>query len=221
VPIEAPLILRVDPQRPDPEPIRTAADSIRSGRIVVFPTRCLYGLGADAANEEAVNRIFHIKQRSPDKPLLILIPHRSWLGNLTEAVPAVAEKLMNAFWPGHITLIFKAGPGVLSCLMGGSGKIGVRLPGHPVARQLVQAVDRPITGTSANLSGSPGCRDIRDLPPALLRQVDLALDAGVLKGGQGSSVVDVSVTPPVILRAGILPAEEIRNVMDSSSPIRC
>jgi L-threonylcarbamoyladenylate synthase len=215
VPIEAPHILRLDPEQPDPVSIQTAAGGIRSGRVIVFPTQCLYGLGVDAENGEAVARIFRIKERPAEKPLLLLIPDRGWLGRLTVEIPAPAEKLMNAFWPGNLTLIFKAGARVSDPLTAGTGKIGIRLPGHPVARKLVQAVGGPITGTSANLSGSPGCRDLRDIPAALLRQVDLALDAGPLRGGVGSTVVDVTVTPPLILRAGIIRPEHIQSAIDS------
>jgi len=211
---EGPPVLRVDPRRPDPEQLQTGAEIIRSGRVIVFPTQCLYGLAADAQNEEAVARIFRIKQRAADKPLLLLIPDRACLEDLiNQALPPAAERLMKAFWPGNLTLLLKAGSGVLPALTAGSGKIGVRLPGHPVALQLVRAVGRPITGTSANISGRPGCRDLKEIPQDLLRRTDLVMDAGPLKGGAGSTVVDLTVTPPAILRAGIVPPEAIQRAI--------
>jgi len=201
-------IIKVDPERPAAAVIKAAA-VVRSGGVIAFPTRCLYGLGADAFNAEAVARIFRIKQRSRRNPILILIDQTSRLEQLASQISPAAGRLMEHFWPGRMTLVFKAREAVPPYLTAGSGKIGIRLPGHPVAAALVQALQTPLTGTSANLSGSPGCRRIEDLEFQIANRLDLILDAGALKGGRGSTVVDVTVDPPKILREGEVSAAEI------------
>jgi len=176
---------------------------------VCFPTRCLYGLGADALDPAAVERVYEIKQRPADMPLLVLISRSAQLSELAERVPLMAQLLMERFWPGRLTLILEARPHLPARLTAGSGKIGIRLAAHPVARALVEAHAKPITGTSANLSGGSGCRQITELDPRIARQVDLILDGGVLKGGVGSTVVDVTEEIPVVIREGEISRPEI------------
>jgi L-threonylcarbamoyladenylate synthase len=189
--------------------VREAADVIQRGGVVGFPTRCLYGLGADALNPDAVNRIFELKQRPAGNPILVLIDHTSQLQPLVKRVPALAFELIDHYWPGKITLVFEAADLLPVNLTAGSGKIGIRMPGHAVARALVNAVKGPITGTSANLSGSPGCFRASHLEPQVARGLDLILDAGDLKGGAGSTVVDVSENEMQILREGEISAQEL------------
>jgi len=117
-----------------------AADAVRAGGVVCFPTRCLYGLGADARNEAALRRIFEIKQRPPDMPLLVLISHSAQMAALAERVPPAAQLLMERFWPGRLTIVLPALPDLPPVLTAGKGKIGIRLAGHPVARALVEAI---------------------------------------------------------------------------------
>jgi L-threonylcarbamoyladenylate synthase len=205
-----PRIIKVEPVNPDPAAIKQAALVIKGGGIIAYPTRCLYGLGADAFNAAAVDRIYTVKQRAAQKPILILIDHPGRLKRLVTRVPGTAANIMQQFWPGRVTLVFEAGEQVAPALTGGSGKIGIRLPGHPVASALVEAVGGPITGTSANLSGRPGCHRISDLAPQIARQLDLILDAGPLAGGRGSTVVDVTgKDQPIVLREGVISARDI------------
>lgn len=203
-------IIKVAPVNPAQEAIKKAATVIKAGGTIAYPTRCLYGLGADPFNAGAVAEIFSIKQRAVQKPILILIDHPKRLERLVTHVPKIAENIMRQFWPGKVTLVFEAGAHVSAGLTGGSGKIGIRLPGHPVAVALVEAVAGPITGTSANLSGRPGCHQIGDLEPGVAHQLDLILDAGPLAGGRGSTVVDVTgADGPVVLREGVISARDI------------
>lgn len=205
-----PKIIKVAPANPAHKAIKKAAAVIKAGGIIAYPTRCLYGLGTDAFDAGAVAGIFSIKQRSVQKPILILIDHPKQLERLVTRVPKIAAKIMRQFWPGQVTLVFEAGTDVSSGLTGGSGKIGIRLPGHPVAAALVEAVAGPITGTSANLSGSPGCHQVSDLEPDLAHRLDLILDAGPLAGGRGSTVVDVTEGDrPIVLREGVISARDI------------
>jgi L-threonylcarbamoyladenylate synthase len=202
-------IRTIDPLAPDPSVILAAADIIRAGGVIVFPTRNLYGLGADAFNADAVVRVFRIKRRPPDNPVSILIRSRADVDGLVAHIPAAARKLMDRFWPGRMTIVFAARPEVPPALTAGTGKIGIRVPQHPAAVALTAALDRPITGTSANLSGMPGVHRISDLPEAIIKNVDLVLDAGDLKIGIGSTVVDVTIDPPQVLREGEVCMQEL------------
>lgn len=209
--------VQVDPRHPADDAIMKAAAAVRSGGVIAFPTRCLYGLGAEAFNNEAVARIFSIKQRSVDNPILILIDRPDRLDQLVSEVSPAAARIMDRFWPGRITLVFKAVGDVPSYLTAGTGKIGIRLPGHPVAAALLRALQTPLTGTSANLSGKPGCRRIEDLEYQIAGKLDLILDAGPLKGGRGSTVVDVTLDPPKVLREGEVSEIEIMKLVDNNN----
>jgi L-threonylcarbamoyladenylate synthase len=207
-------ILSVDPESPDPDAITRAASIIRTGGLVVFPTRSFYGIGALALNAEAVRRVFQVKQRDPDKPLLILIASLADLDALVQSIPETATRLIKAFWPGSLTLVFEATDRLPHNLTGYTKKIGIRLAGHPVASSLTKVVGAPITGTSANLSGHAACSAVVDLEPHLRDQVDLILDAGTLGSGEASTVVDVTSHTPMILREGAIDAAKIRTVLE-------
>lgn len=206
-------IRQVDPLHPEPDVIAEAAKIIERGGIVAFPARCLYGLAADAFNEQAVSRIFEIKQRPADKAILVLIKNREELGRLVKRIPPAAVSIMDHFWPGKITIIFEAGEALPLNLTAGSGKIGVRMAGHPVSAALVKQLKNPITGTSANLSAEKGCRRISEMNPEVASKLDLILDAGTLKGGIGSTIIDVTVDPPRILRQGEVSEKEIFDIL--------
>jgi L-threonylcarbamoyladenylate synthase len=206
-------IRRVDGRQPQDDIIQEAARIICSGGVVVFPTTGLYGLAADAFNPAAVDKVFAVKRRPPDKPILILVSNIGEIWRLVREISPAAERLMTAFWPGKLTLVFKAGAGVLPGLAAGTGNIGIRLPVHPVARCLVRAAGRPITATSANLSSQSACSRITDIDPAVAGAVDLILDAGPLEGGAGSTILDVSRYPPVMLREGAIPKARIFSVL--------
>lgn len=206
-------IRKIDPQKPEAGIIEEAAGVIRRGGVIVFPTRCLYGLGADAMDPDAVERIIRIKQRPPDNPILVLIYAEAQLEMLVENIPPAAVAIMAAFWPGRVTLVFDALDTLPGLLTAQTGKIGVRLPGHPAASALLLEVKGPVTGTSANLSGSPGCSRVADMGPRIVEQADLVLDAGPLQGGVGSTVVDVSEDPPRILREGQVTAGQVMGAL--------
>ena len=206
-------ICQTDPLRPDPGAIAAAAAAIRDGGVVVIPTRHLYGLAVDALNVQAIQRVFAMKRRPAVKPLLILLPSRAKLVDLVDTIPEAARRLMDHFWPGRLTLVFKAADMFPALLTGGTGKIGIRLPAHPVCRSLLALQPHPITATSANLSGEKGCHRIADMPSALTAAADLIVDAGPLPPGAGSTVVDVTAAPPRILREGSLGADRIAAVL--------
>jgi L-threonylcarbamoyladenylate synthase len=205
--------VRIDPADPDPAILRVASQTLKQKGVIVFPTTGLYGLGADALCAEAVQRVFAIKRRPARKPVLVLLSKLGDMDGLVQYVPDYARKLLG-LWPGGITLIFMAGEKVPTSLTGGTGKIGVRLPAHPVARALAEHFGGPITGTSANLSGFPAAASTAELAPDLCRAVDLVLDAGPLAGGPGSTIVDATVWPVVILRQGAVPRQAIDRILN-------
>ncbi len=206
----------VNPRLIRPELIREAAAMIKDGRVVVFPTTGLYGLGADALNPEAVDKVFNIKLRPYQNPILVLIEKRCDLDRLVQKVPPAAVRLMDYFWPGAVTIVFGAKENLPANLTAGTGRIGVRMPGHPVAFELVKAVGGPITGTSANISGQPGCSDILQLAPSIAERVDLILDAGALAGGKGSTVIDVTEHEPRVLREGAVSERDVFVVLNQN-----
>lgn len=203
----------VDPENPDPGVILNAAEIIRGGGVVVFPTRSIYGMAANAFDNAAVDRIFRIKKRPSRKPLLLLIKNRDDLLQLVRHVPPPAQKLMDRFWPGRLTIIMDAVESLPKRLTAGTGRIGIRLTAHPVAKSLIAAVGSPITGTSANLSGKPGCSQVSRLHSAVARKVDMILDAGVLEEGVGSTVVEVTNEEVLMLREGSISSEELREAL--------
>lgn len=207
-------ILSVDPEFPDQDSITRAAALIKTGGLVIFPTSSFYGIGAAALDAEAVGRVFQVKQRDPENPLLILIASLTDLDALVQSIPETATHLMKAFWPGSLTLVFEAADRLPPNLTGYTNKIGIRLAGHPVAISLAKGVGAPITGTSANLSGQAACSAVADLEPRFLDQVDLVVDAGRVGGGKASTVVDVTADPPKILREGAIDAAKIRTVLE-------
>lgn len=207
-----PRIHDISPDHPQPDIIRAAAAVLRDNGIVIMPTRGLYGLGGDAMNPTVVRRIFSIKTRSPEKPLLVLISRTEMLTDIVADISPMATCLMEAFWPGKITLVMNGRKGLPAGLCSDAGRVGVRWVGHPVTAALVDALGSPVTGTSANLSGSDGCADIGAIDNAVTDAVEMVLNAGPLKGGPGSSVVDVTGKTPEILREGAVTASEVMDV---------
>jgi len=211
----APKIRRIDSQDFSLDPIREAAQLIRIGGAVVFPTTGLYGLGTDALRHDAVERVYRIKQRPADKPLSVLVRNRDCLESLVQGVSPAAQRLMDRFWPGGITLLFAASDSLPANLTAGTGKIGVRSPAHPVAVALLNELDAPLTATSANIAGEGGCSRIVDLDPRVRSKADLILDSGPLLGGAGSTVVDTTVEPAAILRKGAVSAADVMAAVDN------
>ncbi|HCY88290.1 MAG TPA: threonylcarbamoyl-AMP synthase, partial [Desulfobacteraceae bacterium] len=192
---------------------KKAGKILAANGVVIFPAQCLYGVAANALDPTAVEKVFRLKQRPMDNPILVLIRNKAALHSLVTDVPPAAEKIMTRFWPGGITLVFNAAPRISPRLTANTGKIGIRLPGHPVAKALTESVDFPITGTSANLSGQPGCMQATELPRAIVDNADLILDAGRVQGGTGSTILDVTCTTVRILRHGAVNEADIRSCL--------
>jgi len=202
------------------EAIGQAAEVIRGGGVVAYPTETVYGLGALALHEAAAEQIYGLKQRQRYKPLSILIEDPSELEGLVQTIPNSARALMARFWPGPLTLLFLVAGHLPSILTGRGGKLGVRVSSHPVARELVRAVGAPITATSANRSGAPSCRTGEEVLGQLGGQLELILDGGLTPGSEGSTIADVTVEPPKIIRVGAIPADEVLRCWRQSAAFR-
>jgi L-threonylcarbamoyladenylate synthase len=193
----------------DSRGIEKASQKILEGGVVAFPTETFYGLGADALELKALRKVFQIKGREENKPLLLLVADRTWLPGLVKKIPPVAEQLIERFWPGPLTLVFEASPNLPSILTAHTGQIGLRISSHPVAQALVQAVGRAITATSANVTGQPSASLASEVFQTLGKQVDAILDGGKTAGGSGSTVLDVCGVLPKILRQGAVSRTEL------------
>ena len=164
----------------------------------------------DIRNDAAIQRLFAVKERPSSRPILILIDAVEALEPYVDHIPPVARSLMNQFWPGGLTLIFRAGPAVSPLLTGDTDKIGIRLSSHPIATALAGAVNAPISGTSANISDQPACRTAGEVLKSLGQDIDLILDGGRTAGEAGSTILDVTEHPLSILREGVITKADLR-----------
>jgi L-threonylcarbamoyladenylate synthase len=190
--------------------IQDAAQVIRSGGVVAVPTESFYGLAVHALNEKAVERLFVVKGRREDNPILILIGSGESLCSYAREVSDKARKIAERFWPGGLTLVFFADPVLPPSLTAGTGKIGIRLSSHRIPRALARAVAAPVTGTSANRSGHRSCLTAEEVMEDVGENIDLILDGGRTPGGKGSTVLDVTVDPPLVLREGMVSREDLK-----------
>ena len=199
----------VDPVRPDPTAIAQAAATLRNGGVVAIPTDTLYGLAVDPWNPSAVTHVFTIKGRQEDRALPLVAADidqvRQWIGELD----AVARRLVERFWPGPLTLVMRAPGGLAPEVTAGGRTIGVRVPSHAVTRAVCAAFERPVTATSANLSGQPATDNPDQVAAQLSSGVDLLLDAGITPGGLASTIVDVTARELRLIRAGAVSWEDV------------
>lgn len=206
-------VVKIDPLHPDPgmfqEAVRQAIQIVRAGGIVAFPTETFYGLGADPFNAMAVERLFEVKGRESGKPILLVIDDMKHAEGIVKTISEEAWSLIRKFWPGPLTLLFESTSRVTSALTGGTGKIGIRIPSHPVARKFLQAAGQPLTATSANRSGQPGATTAQTVERTLGPQLDLILDGGATPGGPGSTIVDATLHPPRLIREGKIPFRDV------------
>ncbi len=201
-------ILEVGQGAPSLKAIAEAAATIRAGGLVVYPTETVYGLGTDACSDEAVAKVFTAKVRPIEDPISVAVNSLEMARQFTQLTPK-AEVIFKKFLPGPLTVILEAKPSISKLLTAGTGKVGVRVPDHPVALKLLDFVGGPITSTSANITGKPAPTTVREALDQIGKSVDLALDAGKCKLGVPSTVVDLTKEPFEVLREGPITKEEI------------
>lgn len=197
-------ILEVNLLDPNHKNVLEAADTIAKGGLVIIPTETVYGIAVSMLEKEAINRLYKIKNRPKDKQLSLLIDKKEIVENFARNVPVAAYRLMDKFWPGPLTLVLEAKDG---------GTIALRMPAHAIALSIISAAGVPVLCPSANLSGKPAPRELKEALLDLNGLVDSAVDSGPCLVGQESTVVDLSVKPMRILREAAISTAEIEKVV--------
>ena len=196
--------------------LREAGEVVRGGGVIAFPTETFYGLGVDPLNVPAVQRLYDLKGRSPQtSPILVLIRSRRELRALVSEITPAAERLMQACWPGPLTLVFRVAEAVPSVLTAGTGTIGVRLSAYPDVQRVLEVIGGPLTGTSANRTGQPPATTADKVERAFGADVDLIVNGGPTPGGLPTTVVDTIVSPPRLIREGCVSHASLRAVLPS------
>jgi L-threonylcarbamoyladenylate synthase len=207
------MLLKVDPEAPDIEKIRVAARLVRRGGLVAFPTETVYGLGANALNGSAVLALFEAKKRPLDNPPIVHVCGAGDVRRVAREVPPEAEALMRLFWPGPLTLVLKRSKALPDVAVAGLDTVAVRMPRHEVALALIRESGCPVSAPSANLAGRPSPTLARHVLDDLNGRIDAVLDAGPTTVGVESTVLDLTVDPPEILRPGGTPFEALKEVL--------
>ena len=206
-------VLQVDPAQPDPAVLEQAAQALRAGRLVAFPTETVYGLGANALDGDAVARIFEAKGRPATDPLIVHLAHIGQLSMCASHVPPAARKLGLAFWAGPLTIILPKQPQIPDSVTAGLPSVALRVPSHRVARALMEMAGVPVAAPSANRFSRPSPTTAAHVMADLDGRIDIVLDGGPTDIGLESTIVDFTVDPPVMRRPGGLTLEQIQSVV--------
>ncbi|MFA5811470.1 MAG: L-threonylcarbamoyladenylate synthase [bacterium] len=202
-------IIHIDPKAPEIADIARAVEYLRKGQVIAYPTETIYGLGADVLERKAVKRIYDLKSRDYGLPISILVGDLSMLRQVVAKVPDRALPLMRRFWPGALTILFPASDLIPKGLVTNTGRVGIRISSHPVAAALVGQFGRPITTTSANLSGFPPSLSVKHVQKYFGEKIPCILDGGECEPSRGSTVVDIGDDTMRIVRDGAVPADEV------------
>ena len=187
---------------------------LKGGGVVASPTDTVYGLGACASNEQAVERVYELKKRPRNMALPLLLANVSQIGEVAENMSQVAWLLARHFLPGALTLVLPKSDSLPDIITAGGGTIAVRIPAHPVPVALAEGLGAPIVGTSANLSGKPSVLTASDVYSQFGDNIDLVIDGGRCPGGRESTIVDAAGETPVILREGAIAREELEQIYE-------
>ena len=206
-------VLTVDPVDPDLQVLADAAAVLTSGGLVAFPTETVYGLGADALSDAAVAAIFVAKRRPPTDPLIVHLAGADQLHTVARDVPSVVAALADVFWPGPLTLILHKQPAVPAAVTAGLSTVGVRVPSHPVAQRLLRLAAIPVAAPSANRFSRPSPTTAAHVLDDLGDAIDMVVDAGHTPIGVESTILDLTVSPPLVRRPGGVPLDEIRRLL--------
>ena len=209
-------VLHVDPARPDTRQIARAAACLRAGGLVAFPTETVYGLGAHALDRAAVRRIFEAKDRPANDPLIVHVSGIGDLPPLVTHVPDTARELASHFWPGPLTLVLRRSSAVPDDVTAGLDTVAIRVPAHPVAGALLEAARIPVAAPSANLFSRPSPTKAAHVLDDLEGRIDMVIDAGPTAHGIESTVLDLTVDPPVVLRPGAVSLEQLRQILPAA-----
>jgi len=208
------MVITVDRNMDNKKSYEQAVGILKNSGVVAFPTETVYGLGALATDEDAVNKIFQAKGRPSDNPLIVHIGTKEEVSKYAVGMTKTAEMLMDAFWPGPLTIVFERIPGIIAPnVTPGVSTVGVRMPDHPVALELLRKLKGPLAAPSANRSGKPSPTEAKHVAEDLDGLIPLILDGGQTGIGLESTVIDMTTTPPIILRPGGVTREMIEDVI--------
>ncbi|OPZ92713.1 MAG: Threonylcarbamoyl-AMP synthase [Firmicutes bacterium ADurb.Bin419] len=206
-------IVKINIDNIDISKVKYAAQVLRDGGLVAFPTETVYGLGADALNEEAVKKIFEAKGRPSDNPLIVHVADKNSVENLVSYIPDKAFYLMDKFWPGPLTLVLEKLLIIPEIITAGLDTVAVRVPSHPISLALIREAGIPVAAPSANVSGKPSPTDSKHVINDLNGKVDVIIDGGLSDIGVESTVVDMVLDPPMLLRPGGITVEQLESVL--------
>ena len=206
-------ILKIEIENIDIKKIEYAAKVLQMGGVVAFPTETVYGLGANALDVKAVEKVFRAKGRPTDNPLILHITDQGSIDKLVLSIPSKAKTLMDKFWPGPLTILFEKSKLIPDIITAGLQTVGLRVPSHPIALALIQEAGIPIAAPSANTSGRPSPTAVSHVMDDLYGKVDIIIDGGCARVGVESTVLDMTIDPPMILRPGGISFEELTAVI--------
>ncbi|RIK55855.1 threonylcarbamoyl-AMP synthase [candidate division KSB1 bacterium] len=202
-------VLKINADHPEPESLALAVNALREGQVIAYLTDTVYGLGVDARLAGAIDQIYVLKQRVTEKALPVIIANNAMLAGWVKFISPLAEKLMDEFWPGPLTLVFEATKKVPQNLIAASSTLAVRVPARALPRLLSEQLNAPIISTSANLAGRPAALTVADITDQFGETIPLILDSGAASTSLASTILDVTIDPPRLLRAGAIPKETI------------
>ena len=203
------VVLRIDPKEPFQGDIDRAVEFLKNGDVIAYPTETIYGLGADVLSRKGVKKIYDLKARDYGLPISILVADVAMLREYVKEVPERAFALMRRFWPGALTILFPASDKIPKGLVTNTGRVGIRISSHPVAAALVKTFGKPITTTSANMSGFPPSLSVKHIQKYFGDKIPCLVDGGDCEPSRGSTVVDVGEETMRIIREGRIPADEV------------
>lgn len=190
-----------------------AVTLLEKGKIICFPTETYYGIGVDPYNPAAVEKLFSVKKRDFGKAILLLVDEVGKIEELVDKVPDIYIPLMEEFWPGPLTLLFPASSMINPLLTGGTGNLGIRISSHPAAREICRVFKKPITATSANISGMPPAMSAEEAEKIFSSTIDFIFDGGASQAEMGSTIVGYDGDSLTLIRDGIIPFESVKRVI--------
>lgn len=206
-------MLKINPKRINTKKLKIAAEIIKKGGVVAFPTETVYGLGANTFDENAVRKIFELKGRPPDNPLIVHICRKREIYKLAANVPKIAKDLIKKYWPGPLTLVLKKSEIVPDIVTAGLDTVAIRMPSHRVALKFIELSNVPIAAPSANKSGKPSATNVKHILEDFDYKLDCIIDSGESTIGLESTVLDLTEEPPVILRPGAITKEMLERII--------
>ncbi len=208
-------VLKINPQDPEEDLIGRAARVLKSGGVIGYPTETVYGIGCNIFHPTAVSRIYQIKKRSLDKAFILIAADVLQVRDIVAEIPENAERLLENFWPGPLTIVFKASASLAHTEFRRVKTIAVRIPDSAICLSLLKHCGFPIVSTSANASGQPAATNTQDVIAQFEKELDLIIDGGPTPGAVPSTIVDVTKSPARIVREGAITTLEINTVLET------